>query len=450
MAECAGACLQRTAELRKASAQIKASQKETSTKADALAEAQARTRELEERLATQARELAALRDEQSHQRVLLPPGMEAELDADVADDRKGSQSSRAGGGSAPGADGQTRAFSPWDYRGAFAPQPAAEGGVAQGGLRARGSAAGLHGSTAFAEAGKQESSASAPGGSEGGGTGGARAEDPNSRRGAAAAAAVSAAGVNPAAKPFIASARPTGSANPSPTSTRPALQATASYHSSPVSLPHGGGMDGGGHVPQRPLSQQQLRPSAVTAAPRQQPPPPPPQRGGQQAALQGPAPPAGRAHSSQQPAPPQWAYPRQSARQPPYLMSGNAQLSSLGFFESGPDSSSGPTSGASALGNSGGNPGASGGASIEKLPSDFLPAGADFMGNGSAMPGPLLQPGGLPRTASGFGALPGMARGPHAGKAAEGADGGLSFMLMGRNGQSSSQSIWGQPNGHPF
>ena len=446
--------MQRTAELRKASAQIKTSQKETSTKAEALAAAEARVRELEERLKTQARELAALREEQSHQRVLLPPGMEAELDADVADDRKaGQHRPRAGGGSAPGGEAQSRAFSPWDYRGAFAPQPSGEGGVAQAPLRARGSAAGLHGGGAFAEAGKQESSASAPGGSEGGnggGSGGSRAEDHNPRRGAVAAAAVSAAGVNPAAKPFIATARTAGSANPSPTSARPAMQSQASYHSSPVSLPHGGNMETGGHVPPRPLSQQQLRPSAVAAAQRQQPPPPPPQRGGQQAGMQSPAPAGGRGgHSSQQSAPPQWGYPRQAARQAPYLMSGNAQLSSLGFFESGPDSGSGQGSGASALGNSGGISGAAAAASVEKLPSDFLPAG-NFMGNGTAMPGPLLQPGGLPRTASGFGGLPGMARGPHAGKAAEGADGSLSFMLMGRNGQGSSQSIWGQPNGHPF
>jgi hypothetical protein len=427
--------MQRTAELHKAAAQAKASSKEVGVKTEALAAAEARNSDLKEQLRTLTERVAQLQEdalgEHGQQRVLLPLGMEDVLDANEGDHR---EDARLGARRSGLRDVPSRGFSPWDYRKAFADASALVGDSQA--RRAVGSRV-LDGP--FAEnAGDDRGSATGTRPSTAGGHLG-NGDSQGTRR-----STVASAGVNPAAKPFIASSSraamtAASSSNPSPTLSQRPLTSQASYQSSPSSLPIDNS-DTSGHVPPRPLSQQQNQPQLQPPGPvgrqPQPPPPPPPQRG-----LQPPPGPFVRPHS-QPIAPPQqqWAYTPHlpAARPAPYFISSSTPLASLGFFESGPDvgsANSGHVGGAGA-----------GSGTVEKLPSELLPSSSEFVGGGGSgggLQGGLLQPAGHgTRSTSSFGlvgnsSLNGVEDG------SDRLDAGLPFLMMGRNGQASAQNIWG-------
>jgi hypothetical protein len=360
--------------------------------------------------------------------VLLPLGMEDALDANEGDEHSGTET-RLGGRGSGGGGVPPRGFSPWDYRKAFgaadvvgeslAPRPLGSQ-VLKGGAFLADSGGGDRGGGTTRPA-----TASGPLGTVDGGDATRRAPAPPL------------AGVNPAAKPFIAAASrvaltAASSSNPSPTLSQRPLTSQASYQSSPSSMPVESN-DASVHGPAHPTSQQQsqppLRPAGAVGRGPQPPPPPLPQRGGLQGPLgSGFGRPPNAVMAPQQ----QWAYPHVPAARPaPYLLSGSAQLSSLGFFESGPDV---------ARADGGLVEAAEGSGPVEKqLPSELELVGGGESGGSQRG---LLQPPGR-RNASMFGLTGDGSFGAGLDGSLERSAEGLPFMMMGHNGQASKQNIWG-------
>lgn len=226
--------LQAQVEQRKTTAALDSANKQAKEGAAQLEEAQARAEQLQTKLAAQAEELSKLQEERASQRILLPVGMEEELDAPMT------RSPRSKAGEAAvtsGADGVTRgAFRPTagggpallggsnytDYARAFAqgaPVTADGGGLRLG--------------SGFSEA--ASAAAWGPGKADRllglanrGGTGAA----PAGRVGGSATAVP---GINPAAKPFVATKQRGG----------------ASTSAGMPTASEGGGASGGMHGMQR-------------------------------------------------------------------------------------------------------------------------------------------------------------------------------------------------------
>lgn len=203
--------VQAQAEQRKTTAALDAASKQAKERAAQAEEAQARADAQQAKLQEQAEEIAKLQEERASQRILLPVGMEEELDAPMTrSPRKGAEAVTSG------ADAVTRgAFRPaagggpallggsnfTDYSRAFA--QGASSGADGGGLRLGGG---------FSEA--ASAAAWGPGKAE------RLLQGLSSHGGAAAAAAAgrvggaspAVPGINPAAKPFVATKQRAGAA----------------------------------------------------------------------------------------------------------------------------------------------------------------------------------------------------------------------------------------------
>lgn len=394
-------------EHRKTAANLEgAANKVTELEKELLAQTE-RSNELCTQMEAQADELSKLQEERATQRILLPPGMEEEFDAPMTQTspRKGGDavtSDGARGGGAAGAGGFSGAAGPSllhtgaypDYKSAFSggPAPGATPREGDGGSLSLGGFSGDASSpwsAAAAAGGKGEHLLHGLGGR---GTGRGSVEAGLNRVGrVSAAAAVS--GINPAAKPFVAS-RGRNAAGTANTATRdsgsgmhgglsrglgslPQLGAHDSMHDSSM---HSGGMNGlgmGGAGPPLP--------------------------------------------------------PRQSS----FAMPSGQPLMSLGFFESpGPDGAAGQHAGGSVA--SGVHRKTNGGEPLgqnELLVGDVLRQGsssgavsASGTGRGTSGAPPLMQQGSSVQ-------MPTMPS--------------LPPFMMGGSAQKQHQNIWGRPPGAP-